>query len=211
MLGQDDAAVVDELDGAFLLEGRIIPRVGEGHFHCGGGAHGTGAEEEGGVAGLHFGIGIGADVAELGLFGGDLTLLDHLVELHARGDAAQITAFKDGGEGVVEVGQAGGVRLGAGGMAELDFGEFLGSLDHERLVAEGVGEHDVAAGVNQLGGGVIALLTLGDAGLQDEVLSLFQAEAFAGFSGGVDEVQVIGGVLVVQEDEPDLDLLHLVL
>ena len=47
-----------------------------------------------------------------------------------------------------------GVRLGAGGVAELHIGEFLGSLDHVVLMTEGVGEDDVAAGVSQLSSGL---------------------------------------------------------
>ena len=206
MLGEEDAAAVDELDGGFLLKVGAEPGVGEGHFHGGGGADAAGAEEEGGVAGLDLGVGVGADVADLGLVGGDLALLDHLVELHARGDAAEVAALKDGRERVVEVGQAGGVGLGAGGVAELDVGELLGGLDHEGLVAEGVGEDDGAAGVDELGGLVVALLTLGDVGLDD----VLDAAVFTGLLGGVHEVEVVGRGLVVQEDEADLDLLDLV-
>ena len=63
--------------------------------------------------------------------------------------------------------------LGAGGVAKLDLGEFLGGLDQVVLMAEGVGEDDVAAGVSQLGGGIVALLTFGDVGPED-VLVLSQ-------------------------------------
>ena len=54
-----------------------------------------------------------------------------------------------------------GVGPGTGGVAEDNIGEFLGGLDHEVLVAEGVGKDYVAALVSQLAGGLIALLGLG--------------------------------------------------
>ena len=47
------------------------------------------------------------------------------------------------------VAQTLGVCLGAGGVAELHVGEFLGGLDHVVLVTKGVGKDDVAAGVSQ--------------------------------------------------------------
>ena len=74
-------------------------------------------------------------------------------------------------------------------------------------MAEAVGEDDVAAVVGELSSGVVALLALGDVGAQD-VLVLGQAQGLAGGLGGVDEVEVIGGVLIVQEDETDLDLIE---
>ena len=205
MLGNQNTAVVDQLGGAFLLEGRIIPGVGEGHVHRGGGADVANAEEEGGEAGDDFGIGERADVADLGLISGDLAVLDHLVELQTGSNAAQETAFIDGGKRIVVVGGAGGVRLGAGGVAELDLGELLGSLQQEGLVTEGVSENKVAAFIDELGGGVIALLALGNTSLEQ----VLNTQLLAGFLGGVDEVEVIGRVLVVQEDEAGLDGLGL--
>ena len=98
------------------------------------------------------------------------------------------------------VAQALGVSLGAGGVAELHVGELLGSLDHVVLVTEGVGEDDVAAVIGQLSSLVVALLALGNVG-DDLVL---HAQLFAGFLSGVDEVQVIGGVLIMEHDEADL-------
>ena len=103
------------------------------------------------------------------------------------------------------VGGAGGVRLGAGGVAELDLGELLGSLQQEGLVTEGVSENKVAAFIDELGGGVIALLAFGNTGLEQ----VLNTQLLAGFLGSVDEVEVIGGVLVVQEDEAGLDGLGL--
>ena len=79
-----------------------------------------------------------------------LVVGDHVIELHTGGNASQVTALIDGGEGVVVVAQALGVSLGAGGVAELHVGELLGSLNHVVLVTEGVGEDDVAAVIGQL-------------------------------------------------------------
>ena len=99
------------------------------------------------------------------------------------------------------VGQTLGVGLGAGGMAELHVGIFLGGLDHVVLMAEGVGKDDVAAGVRQVSGGLVALLTLGNIGLDDVV---GDAQGLAGLLGAVDEVEVVGGVLIVQADKAHL-------
>lgn len=209
MLADQDAAVLDQLLSAFLLGGLIVPAAGEGHFHSGSGADGASAQEEGGVAGDNLGIGEGANVAHLGLVSGDLAFRDHLVELHTGGNTGQIAALIDGGESVVIVGQALGVSADTGGVAELDVGELLGGLDHEGLVAKAVGEDDVAALLSQLGGSVVALLAFGNVLLDEVVFILHQAQGLAGFLGGVDEVEVIGGVLIVQGDETHLDLLGL--
>ena len=100
------------------------------------------------------------------------------------------------------VGKTLGVGLGAGGVAELDVGELLGGLDHVVLVTEGVSEDDVAAGVGQLSGLVVALLTLGNVG-HDGVVD---TELLAGLFRSVDEVEVVGRVFVVEHDEADLEV-----
>ena len=202
MLADELAAVLNELLRAFLLGGLVIPAAGEGDFHRGSGADGASAQEEGGVAGDNLGIGESADIADLGLVRGELTVGDHLVELHTGGDTGEVTALIDGSEGVVVVAQTLGVRLGAGGVAELHVGEVLRGLDHVVLVTEGVGEDDVAAGVGELSGLVVALLTFGNVG-HDGVLD---AERLAGLFRSVDEVEVVGGVFVVEHDEADLEI-----
>ena len=98
------------------------------------------------------------------------------------------------------VGNAGSVRLGTGGMAELNLGEFLGGLEQEGFMAEAVGKDEVAALVNKLCGGVIAGLALGNVGLE----KILHAQRFAGGLGGVDEVEVVAGVFIMQEDEAGL-------
>ena len=114
----------------------------------------------------------------------------------------EVTALIDGSEGVVVVAQTLGVRLGAGGVAELHVGEVLRGLDHVVFVTERVGEDDVAAGVGELSGLVVALLTFGNVG-HDGVLD---AERLAGLFRSVDEVEVVGGVFVVEHDEADLEI-----
>ena len=204
MLADQLAAAVDQLLSAFLLQGLIVPAAGEGHVHGDGGADGLGAQIEGGVAGDHFGVGERTNVAHLGLSLGELAGSDHLVHLHTGSDTGQITALIDGGESVVVVGQALGVGAGAGGVAELHVGEVLGGLDHVGLMTKAVGKDDVAAGVGQLGSGVVALLTFLNVGLEDVVI-LGETQVRNGLLGSVDEVQVVGGVLIVQGDEAHLD------
>ena len=160
-------SVLDQLVGAFLLGGLVIPGTGEGNVHGDGGANGTGAQEEAGVAGDDLGVGVSTHIAHLGLVSGDLAVLDHLVQFHTGSNTGHVAALIDGSESVVVVGQALGVGLGAGGVAELHVREFLSSLDDVILVAEGIGEDDVAAGIGQLSSGIVALLALGDVGAED--------------------------------------------
>ena len=92
--------------------------------------------------------------------------------------------------------------LGAGGVAELDIRVFLGSLDHVVFMTEAVGEYDVAAFVSQVCSCAVAGFRLADVGLQH----ILNAQLFAGFLRSVDEVQVVGRVFVMQEDEANLHL-----
>ena len=73
-------------------------------------------------------------------------------------------------------------------------------------MAKAVGEHDVAAAVSQVGSLLVAILGFLNAGDDEEVLVLHHAQSGAGFAGSVDEVEVIGGVFVMQGDEADLDV-----
>ena len=94
------------------------------------------------------------------------------------------------------------VSLGAGCVAELDVGEFLSCLDDEVLMAEAVGEDDVAAAVNEVCRCFVARAVLGDVGLLDDLCAGSLASCFS----CVDEVEVIGRVLIVKEDETDREL-----
>ena len=98
-----------------------------------------------------------------------------------------------------------GVSESAGGVAELDIGEFLSCLYDEGLVAEAVGEDDVAAFFSKLSSCVVAFLIFGDV-LLENVLALVEAEVLACSLCCVHEVKVIGGVLIMQEYESNLDL-----
>ena len=95
MLADELAAAGDELVGSFLLEGLIVPGAGEGDVHGHARAHGFGAQVERGVAGDDFRIGEGADVAHLGLIGGEFTGLDHFVELHTCCNTCKVSALID--------------------------------------------------------------------------------------------------------------------
>ena len=204
MLGDQDAVAIDQLLCAFLLQSLIVPGTGEGHVHGDGGADILSAQIEGRVTGNHLSIGEGTDIAHLGLLGGDLTGLDHLVQLHTGSNTGQETTLIDGGESVVIVGDTGGVSQRTGGVAELNIGNFLSGLQHVGLMAEGVGEDDVAAIIDQVHSGLVALAALGNVGL-DDVVSLSQTQVGNGLLGAVEEVQVIGGVLIMQADETNLD------
>ena len=204
MLGDQDAVAGDQLLSAFLLQSLIVPGTGEGHVHGDGGADGLSAQIEGRVTGNHLSVGEGTDIAHLGLISGDLTGLDHGVQLHTGSDTGQETTLIDGGESVVVVGDTCGVSQSTGGVAELDIGALLSGFQHVGLMAEGVGEDDVAAGIDQVQSGLFAFLTLGDVGLQD-VVSLGQAQVGNGLHSTINKVLVIGGVFIMQADETDLD------
>ena len=89
-------------------------------------------------------------------------------------------------------------------MAELDLGIFLGGLLHKGLVAEGIGEDDLAALVlGQVNGGIVAGAVLADIGDDDDLI-IGEAEVLLHLAQGLDEVIIVGGVLIVQADETDL-------
>ena len=203
MLGDQVAVGGDQGGGSVLLLVVVIPGAGELHLHLHVGADGLGAQVEGGVAGDHLSVGVGAHIAHHGLLALQLAVGLQLVQLQTGGNARQVAALIDGSESIVEVGQALGVGHGASGMAELHVGVLAGSLQQVGLMAEAVGEDDVAAFVHQIQGGVSALLGLGDVALDDDLI-LAQAQGGNSVVHAVDEVQVIGGVLVVQQDDAQL-------
>ena len=207
MLADEFRAVGDKAVGAFLFGGFAVPGVCINYFHSGVGNYASDAEEEGGISGFDFGIGIRAHITDFGVgvgngAGGSVTV--HGFELHASGDTRKISAFVDGSESVVEIRDARGVSLSAGGMAELDFGEFSGGLKHELLVAERVGEDNVASRVDQFASGVIARVGFGDVG-SEQNLGFAQPHSLGGSPGGVDKVFVVSAVFVMQEYESDFE------
>ena len=91
------------------------------------------------------------------------------------------------------------------GHAELDIRISPGGLKHIVLMTVTVGKNNVTAALREVNSDIIALLALGNVGLED-VVGIGQTQVGDGFLGGVDEVLVIGGVLIVQGDEAHLDL-----
>ena len=87
--------------------------------------------------------------------------------------------------------------FGSGCVTELYVRELSCGLNDVILMAEAVCKYEVAAGICQLAGSVICFLTLGNTGLEHILDSHF----LTGFLCGVDEVQVVGGILVMQENE----------
>ena len=98
-----------------------------------------------------------------------------------------------------------GVSLGTGSVAELNIGEFLCSLDHEVLVTERVSEDEIATVVNKLASGIVALGAFGDIDLHNDLIC-GKTESSACCICSIDEVLVIGGVLVMQEDEANFEI-----
>ena len=98
-----------------------------------------------------------------------------------------------------------GVCLGSGRMAELDIRSFLRSLDHIVLVAEAVREYDAAALIRHIHGFFIALLSFRDVCLQNDLI-LGQPKQSGRILRSVDEVQVVSGILIMQEDESGLEI-----
>src|SRR5699024_6056824 len=204
------AGVAQSLGGIALLRG-VGPGAHELDLHGHAGAHALGAQVVGGKAGDHFGEGVGAHIADDGLVGGDLAVVDHLLELHAGHHAGQVTALIDVGEGVVGVVQAvvPGSLVGAGD--ELDLGVVGSHLQHEGLKAVGVVDDQVAAGLGQLDVGVLTGGVLADVPLDLPV----HGDALGGQLLGdgllaADEVVGVAlVVLVADADQAHLDGLAL--
>ena len=108
----------------------------------------------------------------------------------------------------MEVLNALGVRHGAGGVAELHVRALLGGLQNVGLMAEGVGEDEVAAFVDQVERSFVALVGLRNVALDDDLV-LGETQGRNGLVDAVDEVQVVGGILVVQQDDTQLDAVNL--
>ena len=107
------------------------------------------------------------------------------------------------------VGKTLGVSSCTGSMAELNIGVLLSSLDEVGLVTEAVCKDERAALIDKVLTSLVALLTLGNVGLHDN-LRIGKTGSSLSTLNCVDEVKVIGGVLVVQENEAYLELLTVV-
>ena len=207
MLGDQVSARGDQRLGGSLLFLLVVPGAGELHLHLHVGADSLGAKVEAGVAGNHFRIGEGADITHHGNVALQLAGGLELIQLHSGGDTGQIAAFIDRGESVVEVRQTRNVSVGAGRMAEFHIRLFLSSLLHETLMTETVGENDLAAFVSQVQRGFIAVVGLADVPLDDHLV-LFQAQSGSSVLHADDEVVVVGGIFIMQQNDAQFDVLQ---
>ena len=168
MLTDEHAAGLDERLGSGSFCSFIIPAACVTDFHRHRGADGLSTEIEGGVTGHDFRIGISADITHLRLVRSDLAVCDHLVEFIACNNACKIAAFVNRRKSVMEVGKIFGVGICAGRMCEFDILELSCSLHDVSLMAEAVRKDNVAALIDEVGGGIVACVTLGDTGLDDD-------------------------------------------
>ena len=119
------------------------------------------------------------------------------VEFHTSGDTSQVTSLINRSESIVEVVKSFRMCFGSGCVTELYVRELSCGLNDVILMAEAVCKYEVAAGICQLAGSVICFLTLGNTGFK----YILDSHFLTGFLCGVDEVQVVGGILVMQENE----------
>ena len=211
VLADKVAASADESESSVSFFYCVIPGTGELNVHGNGRANGASAEEEGGITGDNFCIGESAYVTDLCVFGSDLNAFDlgavgdHFVELHSCGNAGKISAFVNGSESVVIVGKSFGVSLGAGSMAELNFGEFFCGFDHEIFMTERIGKYNFAALAYKVFCHFVAFGAFGDAGFDND-LFIGKAESLLNVFHSFDEVKVIGGFFIVETNETDLEI-----
>ena len=210
MLADDDAAAGHQGIGGLALSHGIVPGVGVLHVHMGLGHLGLDAQQEGGVAADHLGIGERAHVAHIGI--GDGAGVHQLLQLHAGHHAGDVAGLIGVGEDVLVVVQAGVGGQIAGAGHEGHLGIVRGGLLHVHLMAVGVGEDDVAALLRQVHGGVVAGLVLGDVVAEDHlgvgrVVGVGRdAQLFAGGGEALDVGRVVAGVDVVDADQADLHI-----
>ena len=205
VLADKDAAVVDKRVGVFLFLCFIVPGGSEHYFHGDRGANGLCAKVEGGVAGFNFRIRHSADITHFCLLCGDLAVLNHFVELETGDDTGKVSAFINGGESIVEVGNFRGVRLGAGSVAELHVRVFHGGAHHEIFMTEGIGKDNIAAFFGKLHSGGLAGIGFGNVGL-DKNLFVLQTKLLLHSLCSIDEVLVIGGIFIVEADDTDFEI-----
>ena len=203
VLTNDYAATADKGVCSFCFSSGIIPRVGIHNIHVYIGYDGLDAEEESGVAGNYFCIGVSANIAYIGIRYG--ACVHELLELHTGYDTGYIAALEGVGEDVAVVIHAflkGSHITGSGD--ELYFGIFHSSLQHEGLMAVGVGDYQSAALLNKVYSVVIALFIFGYIVLIDDLV-IGEAEGSLGAFNTFDMGHVITGVLVVYENNADLN------
>ena len=190
-----------------MFKSLIIPRTSVTNLHGNARANRFCAKVEGGQTGNDFCIGERANITHNGFVSGDFAGLDHFVEFHAGNDACKVTAFIDSGESVLIVGKVYlGVRFGSGCMAELNVREFLRSADHVRFMAKAVGKDNFATLVlGKVFCSLVASFVFFNVADNDCVLGR-NAHSGCGSLESVNEVFVVGGVLIVERDQTDFEI-----
>ena len=199
MLGDEHAAFVAQSLRGVALSRSVGPGGDVLDRHRDLGNDGAGAQIEGGEAGDDLGERESTDIADLGLVSGDLAGVDELLDLHTGDD---ITAFIDVGEGVVAVVETGELGVQVGAADELHIGVIGSSLEHVRLVAIGVADDDIAAGLGQLDAGVGAAVVFAD--VRDDVP--VKGNALGGHllrDGVLRAIEVVGVALIVLVADAD--------
>ena len=205
MLGNQNAAVCDQLCRCLVLQIQIRPAVRILDFHRRVRAYAADTEEERCEAGNDFRVRISAYIADLELVLGYLALIQHLVQLKACDNAGYITGFIYSREVIVEIGKARGLRVRAGRMTELYIREILRSLQHERTMSEAVRKDNLAAVIHKIGGSVIAGLIFSDIGLRDDLI----VRESEGLLHLLDTCHMRGGIpfiLIADINDADLEI-----
>ncbi len=101
VLADEDAALAHESVCGFTLGCYVCPAVCKGDVHVRFGDYASDSEQEGCVARNYLGIGIGSDIAYIGVF--YLACVQKLLELHAGNNAGDIAGLEYLGEEVYEV------------------------------------------------------------------------------------------------------------
>ena len=197
MLADQYTSALDQLVSCFLLSGLIVPGTGKGYIHGNAGAYGTSAQEEGGITGHNFCICISTYITHLSLILGNITVSDHLIQLHACNDTCKVTAIIDGSKCIVEVVQTLSMSLGSGCMAELNIGILLSSLDDVVLMSKAVCENEIATCISKLTSCFISFLSFRNVGLGH----VLNAKLLTSCLCSVQEVQIISRVLIMQENK----------
>ena len=207
VLGDDDAAEVDQRLGGVRFRGGVRPGADELNLHGRARADAARAQIVSGEAGNDLREGVRADVADDSLILGDLAVVDELLHLQARGNTRDIAAFIDVGECVVRVGQIVIAAALVGHADELHVRILGRNGQHGRLVAVRVVEDDLAAILDQLFVGNGNGVALDEVPLDDP----FDVDAFGlqllvgSFLAAHEVVGVALVVLIADEDEADLD------
>ena len=109
----------------------------------------------------------------------------------------------------MEVSEIFGMRFRSGSMAELNVRIFLCRFDQIIFMTETVGKNDIATVVGEFARFLIAFVTFGNSG-NDNDLFVFKSEGFLRNFHCVDKVLIVSRVFVVQTDKTDFDVVGVV-